>query len=72
MASMKLINVKAPGCISLNVDRIKHQSNTSRSAVIRTALKIGLLELERSMIENGNERLTRIIIDSEKNNSEVV
>lgn len=72
MTPMKLINVKAPDCVNLSIDRIKQQSNTSKSEVIRTALKIGLSELEESLMRRGQDKLTRIIIDSEKNNSEVI
>lgn len=72
MTPMKLINVKAPECVNLSIDRIKQQSNTSKSEVIRTALKIGLSELEESLMRRGQDKLTRIIIDSEKNNSEVI
>lgn len=68
MTPMKLINVKAPECVNLSIDRIKQQSNTSKSEVIRTALKIGLKDLEMSLMHRGQDKLTRIIIDNENNN----
>lgn len=72
MTPMKLINVKSPECINLSIERIRQQSNTKKSEVIRAALKIGLNELEESLMRRGQDKLTRIIIDSEKNNSEVI
>lgn len=72
MTPMKLINVKSPECINLSIERIRQQSNTKKSEVIRAALKIGLSELEESLMRRGQDKLTRIIIDSEKNNSEVI
>lgn len=66
MAQMTLLNVKVPTDAHLEIARIESLSNLTKSAVVRAALRIGLQELEGVNSYLGIDKLTRTIVNSER------
>lgn len=66
MSQMTLLNVKVPTKAHCEIASLESLSSTSKSAVVRAALIIGLRELDAISLLSGPERLTRSIVDSER------
>lgn len=66
MSQMTLLNVKVPVKSHCQIENLESMSSTSKSAVVRAALIIGLNELGAINSLAGSDRLTRKIIDSER------
>lgn len=66
MSQMTLLNVKVPTKAHCEIASLESLSSTSKSAVARAALIIGLQELGAINSLAGTDRLTRRIVDSER------
>lgn len=66
MSQMTLLNVKVPQKAHCEVESLELLSNTTKSAVVRAALMIGLQELESLNQNLGVDKLTRVIVSSER------
>lgn len=66
MSQMTLLNVKVPTKAHCEIASLESLSSTSKSAVARAALIIGLQELSAINSLAGTDRLTRRIVDSER------
>lgn len=66
MSQMTLLNVKVPKKAHCEVESLELLSSTTKSAVVRAALIIGLQELAGINEFQGPDKLTRKIVDSER------
>lgn len=66
MSQMTLLNVKVPQKAHCEVESLELLSSTTKSAVVRAALMIGLQELESLNQNLGVDKLTRVIVSSER------
>lgn len=66
MSQMTLLNVKVPQKAHCEVESLEILSSTTKSAVVRAALMIGLQELESLNKNLGVDKLTRVIVSSER------
>lgn len=66
MSQMTLLNVKVPKKAHCEVESLELLSSTTKSAVVRAALMIGLQELESLNQNLGVDKLTRVIVSSER------
>ncbi|QGJ84310.1 hypothetical protein [Pseudoalteromonas phage XCL1123] len=66
MSQMTLLNVKVPTKAHCEIASLESLSSTSKSAVARAALIIGLQELEGLNNNLGIDKLTRAIVNSER------